>query len=115
MADFGTGPDDAGGAQKGGGGDGSGFMYPNLGLDLFIIVTQAFAQADNQLLDAGKGLPGIGKALQVITGSGVTQVVQIVDSQHSSLLPVAAHGSHLVYYTTESRRLSILFRRNLQI
>ena len=69
----------------------------------------------NQLLDAGKRFPGIGKALQVITGSRVTQVVKIVDSQHSSLLPVAALGSHLSYYTTKSRRLSILFRINLQI
>ena len=45
VPDFCTGPDDAGGTQKGRRGYSGGFVYPNLGLYFFVIVPQMFAQS----------------------------------------------------------------------
>ena len=74
VADFGTGTDDAGGAEVSGRGDDSGVMYPDGGGELGVILTQLGAEGQNQFLDAFQCLPGIRESGKIFPGKGMGQI-----------------------------------------
>ena len=83
-------------------------MDPNGGGNLGIVTAQLFSQVEDQLLDSGKGLPGIGKAHQIGACNAVGKVKKVFCLQHGVFL-LSAEETAYRYYTPERTPLSILF------
>ena len=108
---LGAGPDDAGRAKVGGGGDNSGFVDPDLGSGLVVFVGKSGAKLQNQILDSGKGFPGVVKAGKIMPGKGMAQIIQFVYGVHDGAPSsgTAPEKLDLLYYALP--RKSIHFEK----